>query len=196
MPLAAGPLIELLEVKQKEIEKVIEQKSMIKNQQSNSASDNSHNSQPGEDTKSWTTNGSVYEALDESVINKNSFCIILGSFIRRSAVSPKTVNMAEFSLMLNSFKAMFDLKNGDSFIQKAVENKSNYSTDIVNFKEEINLPAMAQHLGMLTHLRAWGFVKSNAMHKGMKMLWIEEGQIHPSCLVNKTDSDIVYQKCV
>ena len=32
MPLAAGPLIELLEVKQKEIEKVIEQKSMIKNQ--------------------------------------------------------------------------------------------------------------------------------------------------------------------
>jgi hypothetical protein len=113
MPLAAGPLIELLEVKQKEIEKVIEQKSMIKNQHSNSASDNS---QPGEDTKSWTTNGSVYEALDESVINKNSFCIILGSFIRRSAVSPKTVNMAEFSLMLNSFKAMFDLKNGDSFI--------------------------------------------------------------------------------
>jgi hypothetical protein len=115
MPLAAGPLIELLEAKQKEIEKVIEQKSMIKNQHStqNSASDNS---QPGEDTKSWTTNGSVYEALDESVINKNSFCIILGSFIRRSAVSPKTVNMAEFSLMLNSFKAMFDLKNGDSFI--------------------------------------------------------------------------------
>ena len=31
MPLAAGPLIELLEAKQKEIEKVIEQKSMIKN---------------------------------------------------------------------------------------------------------------------------------------------------------------------
>ena len=138
--MAAGPLIELLEAKQKEIEKVIEQKSMIKNQHSNSASDNS---QPGEDTKSWTTNGSVYEALDESVINKNSFCIILGSFIRRSAVSPKTVNMAEFSLMLNSFKAMFDLKNAETFVQKAVENKSNYSTDIVNFKEEINLPAMA-----------------------------------------------------
>ena len=51
--------------------------------------------------------------------------------------------MAEFSLMLNSFKAMFDLKNGETFVQKAVENKSNYSTDIVNFKEEINLPAMA-----------------------------------------------------
>lgn len=80
----------------------------------------------------------MYEALDESVINKNSFCIILGSFVRRSAVSPKTVNMAEFTLILNSFKAMFDLKNGETFIQKAVENKSNYSSDLVTFKEEIN----------------------------------------------------------
>jgi hypothetical protein len=170
---------------------------MIKNQHSSSAND-SNNSQPGEDSKSWTTNGSVYEALDESIINKNSFCIILGSFIRRSAVSPKTVNLSEFNMLLNSYRAMFKFlehKQGDSFIQKALENKSNYSTDLVNFKEEINLPAMAQHLGLLTHLRAWGHVKNNAMHKGMKMLWIEEGQIHPSCMISKQDSDPVYQKC-
>jgi 3-dehydroquinate synthetase len=93
MPNAAKPI--LLEAKQKEIERVIEQKSMIKNQHSNSAND-STNSQPGEDTKSWTTNGSIYDALDESIINKNSFCIILGNFVRKSAVSPKTVNMCEF----------------------------------------------------------------------------------------------------
>jgi 3-dehydroquinate synthetase len=95
MPNAAKPILDLLEAKQKEIERVIEQKSMIKNQHSNSAND-STNSQPGEDTKSWTTNGSIYDALDESIINKNSFCIILGNFVRKSAVSPKTVNMCEF----------------------------------------------------------------------------------------------------
>ena len=50
MPQAVQPIIELLEVKMKEIEKVIEQKSLIKNQQStnssvvSSANDSSNNS--------------------------------------------------------------------------------------------------------------------------------------------------------
>jgi hypothetical protein len=67
----------------------------------------------------------------------------VGSYIRKSAVTPKTVNMSEYQLLLNGFKAMFDLKNGESFIQKAFENRDNYTTDIVQFREEINVPAMA-----------------------------------------------------
>lgn len=101
------------------------------------------------ESKSWTTTGSIYEALDENIINKNSFCIIIGAFIRKNAVSPKTVNMYELSMLLNSYKAMFTFltsgnstKEGESFITKAFDNKGNLSSDIV-FKEEINIPAVA-----------------------------------------------------
>ena len=132
------------------------------------------------ESKSWTTTGSIYEALDENIINKNSFCIIIGAFIRKNAVSPKTVNMYELSMLLNSYKAMFTFltsgnstKEGESFITKAFDNKGNLSSDII-FKEEINIPAVAQHLGMLTHLKAWSFVKRSAIHKCVKTLWIDE----------------------
>ena len=54
------------------------------------------NEQHSEESKSWTTTGSMVEALDESIINKNSFCVILGAYIRRNGVSPKTVNLMEF----------------------------------------------------------------------------------------------------
>ena len=184
----------------KEIEKVIEQKSLIKNQQStnssvvSSANDSSNNStqsaqnkaeptgEADAESKSWTTAGSVSnEALDETIINKNSFCIIVGSYIRRNAVSPKTVNIYEFQMLLSSYKAMFEYlgspkntREGESLITKAFEHKGSISTDIINFKEEINVSAVAQHLGMLTHLRAWTYVRLNAMHKCMKTLWIDE----------------------
>lgn len=141
------PILDLLEVKLKEIEKTIEQKQLIKNQQSvssalssgaNESSNNSvhSNTQTKEanateqdaESKSWTTQGSIYEALDESIINKNSFCIIIGAFIRRHAVSPKTVNLYELSMLLNSYKAMFTFlnsgnatKEGESFITKAFD---------------------------------------------------------------------------
>lgn len=42
MPSAAAPILDLLEIKIKEIEKVIEQKSMIKNQHSSSANDSNN----------------------------------------------------------------------------------------------------------------------------------------------------------
>lgn len=59
---------------------------------------------------------------------------------------------------------------------------------------------------MLTHLKAWGFVKRNAIHQCVKTLWIDEKdaqgfklQTHPSCAYNlKTDdlskNDSIYQK--
>jgi hypothetical protein len=83
-------------------------------------------------------------------MNKNSFCIIIGAFIRKHAVSPKTVNVQELSLLLNSYKAMFTFLNsgnstreGESFISKASDSKKKFTTDTVVFKEEINLTAVA-----------------------------------------------------
>lgn len=165
---------------------------MIKNQQSassevSSINKSSNNSAQAEqksadaESNSWTTTGSIYEVLDESIINKNSFCIIIGASIRRNAVSPKTVNLYELSMMLNSYKAMFNFlqsgnstKEGETFISKAFDQKGNFSNDVITFKDEINVPAVAQHLGMLTHLKAWSFVKRNAIHKCVKTLWIDE----------------------
>jgi len=136
------------------------------------------------ENKSWTTTGSIYEGLDESIINKNSFCIMLGAFIRRHAVSPKTVNLYEISMLLNSYKAMFYFltsgsatREGESLITKAFDHKGSFSNDIVSFKDEINIPAVAQHLGMLTNLKAWSFAKKNSIHKCVKTLWIDEKDI-------------------
>lgn len=49
----------------------------------------------------------MYEGLDDSITTKNSFCLIVGAFIRRNAVSPKTVNLHEYRMLLALYKAMF-----------------------------------------------------------------------------------------
>ena len=91
-------------------------------------------------------------------------------------------------------------REGESFITKAFDSKGKFTADPVLFKEEINMTAVAQHLGMLTHLKAWSFVKQNAIHKCLKTLWIEDQETHPTCSYTlKTDDiskdDIVYKKC-
>ena len=223
------PIMDLLDLKLREIEKAIEQKQQIKSPQNTLSAASQDGSKTGEEkqsqppkesgtgqqeqsdkndeSKSWTTQGSIYEALDESIMNKNSFCIIIGAFIRKHAVSPKTVNLQELSLLLNSYKAMFTFlgsgnstREGESFITKAFDSKGKFTADPVLFKEEINMTAVAQHLGMLTHLKAWSFVKQNAIHKCMKTLWIEDQETHPTCSnTPKTDDiskdDVVYKKC-
>lgn len=166
-----------------------------------------------EESKSWTTTGSVYEGLDESITSKNSFCIIVSSFIRRNAVSPKTANLAEYQMMLHSYKAMFNMinaspKNGkedEALIKQAIEHRKRFNSDIVNFKEEINIPAVAQHLGMLSHLKGWFNARNNYVHACADSLWKEdksgESRTHPSCAttprpVDAQHPDTVYQKCV
>jgi hypothetical protein len=107
--------------------------------------------------------------------------------------------------MFNFLHSGSSTREGESFISKAFDQKGNFSNDIVNFKEEVNLPAVAQHLGMLTHLKAWSFVKRNAIHKCVKTLWIDEKdaqgisklQTHATCAhTPKTDdlskNDLVY----
>ena len=91
--------------------------------------------------------------------------------------------------MFNFLTSNRSSREGDSFITKAFDQRGSFSSDIVNFKDEINLPAVAQHLGMLTHLKAWSFLRQSEIQKCVKTLWIDEKdatgtgklQAHPTC---------------
>ena len=47
------------------------------------------------------------ESLDEKVVSQNSFCILVGAYLRKHAVTPKNVNIKEYELLLNTYQALF-----------------------------------------------------------------------------------------
>lgn len=47
------------------------------------------------------------ENLDENVVSKNSFCILVGAYLRKHAVSPKNVNIKEYEMLLNAYKTLY-----------------------------------------------------------------------------------------
>jgi len=49
------------------------------------------------------------ESIEENVVSKNSFCIMIGAYLREHSVSPKNVNIQEYEMLLNSYKALFKL---------------------------------------------------------------------------------------
>lgn len=49
------------------------------------------------------------ESIEENIVGKNSFCILLGAYLRQYAVSPKNINIQEYEMILNAFKAAFKL---------------------------------------------------------------------------------------
>ena len=74
------------------------------------------------------------ESLDENVVSKNSFCILIGAYLRKHAVSPKNVNIKEYEMLLNAYKALFCLmmKDFDSARQcyeKAISCRSSVGSD-------------------------------------------------------------------
>ena len=56
----------------------------------------------------------MLESIDENIITENSFCILVGATLRCHAVTPKNVNIKEYEMMLNSYKALFKVMKGDS----------------------------------------------------------------------------------
>lgn len=63
------------------------------------------------------------------MVQKNSFCIIIGSYLRRHAVSPKNINLHEFEFLLYTFKALFkmqqkDMVSASDFLTKANEHRA------------------------------------------------------------------------
>ena len=59
------------------------------------------------------------ESIEENIVQKNSFCIMIGAYLREHSVSPKNVNIQEYEMLLNSYKALFKLiqKEEESFKQ-------------------------------------------------------------------------------
>jgi hypothetical protein len=51
----------------------------------------------------------MMETLDETILLKNSFSIINASYIRKHAVCPRNMNIHEYKILLQSYKAMFHL---------------------------------------------------------------------------------------
>ena len=100
---AAWPIIAFLEVKLKEIQQLVQQKKNIKAQGNEQKQTEQEESKVGESL----------ETLDESILVKNSFSIINAAYIRKHAISPKNMNIYEYKVLLQNYKAMFHLLQND-----------------------------------------------------------------------------------
>jgi hypothetical protein len=77
--------------------------------------------------------------LDETILTKNSFSIINASYIRKHAVSPKNMNIHEYKILLQSYKAMFlilqnDITQAHQEIKVATELRAKINQDPVKVK--------------------------------------------------------------
>jgi hypothetical protein len=157
----------LLEVKLQDFQHIITQKRQIKDQDfsdSTSISTAAHSNadkhdEETKDANNWNGDMSMLEGLDETVISRNSFCIMVGAYLRKHAVSPKNVNLKEYQLLLNAYKALFkimqkDIKGAQEAFDKARQNKQNFSSDATQLVPQLLKPAQQQYLGLLTHIKA------------------------------------------
>ena len=74
------------------------------------------------------------ESIEENVVSKNSFCIMIGAYLREHSVSPKNVNIQEYEMLLNSYRALFKLlqkdnKGAQKCFERANQNMKNLQTD-------------------------------------------------------------------
>eukprot|EP00347_Sterkiella_histriomuscorum_P018969 403343469 len=198
---SAWPIIYYLKVKLREFQQTIQQKQLIRSQTEEEIK--SHNS-----TQEESKSDMSEEFLDVNVLNKNSFCIINTSYLRKHAISPKNMNIHEYMFLLKSFTSLFLLQQGDVEgaqleLKSAGEFKDKYGQDPVKVKSQINVLAMVQHLGMVNSLKAQIHLKEGNFLKSIKTLTLDEkasNSPHPSCNFIKlqdenSKADSVYQKC-
>ncbi|CDW85417.1 ccr4-not transcription complex subunit 10 isoform x4 [Stylonychia lemnae] len=203
-PASSWPIIAYLELKLREFSQIIQQKQLIRNFQHQE--DQKSNNQNQEESKSEGSGSG--EQLDESVLNKNSFCIVNSSYLRKHAISPKNMNIHEYKFLLHSYKAIFmilqdEIQLAQAEIKLASELKDRYGQDPVKVKTQINVLAMVQHLGMVNNLKAQIYFKEGNYLKCIKTLTLDEkpsSSPHPSCKYQKhsddqSKNDSVYQKC-
>jgi len=87
-------LIRYLESKITEFESTVSQKQKIRNLQGHE----------DEEQKSGFT-----ETLDEQTLNRNSYCIVAGAYVRKHGISPKNANISEYKFLLSAYQAFFTL---------------------------------------------------------------------------------------
>lgn len=130
----AGPILFLLELKLQDLQHIIMQKRQINVQDTQDISGGGSVAEKQEEESKDAWAGDLLEGLDETVVSRNSFVIIVGAYLRKHAVSPKNVNLKEYQLLLNAYKALFklmhkDLKTAQECFDKARQNKQNFSSD-------------------------------------------------------------------
>ena len=86
------------------------------------------------------------ESIEENIVSKNSFCIMIGAYLREHSVSPKNVNIQEYEMLLNSYKALFKLlqkdnKGAQKCFEKANQNRTGLANDAATFNEKVRKPA-------------------------------------------------------
>ena len=151
----------------------------------------------------------MIETLDETILTKNSFSLINASYIRKHAVSPKCMNIHEYKILLQSYKAMFlilqnDITQAHQEIKVATELRAKINQDPVKIKQTMNEQAQIQHQGLVNNIKAMIHLGQKNVMKAIKNLSFDEKdypKVHPSCLHNKlTDEhskhDYAYQKCL
>ena len=100
------------------------------------------------------------ESVEENVVSKNSFCILIGAFLRKHAVSPKNVNIKEYEMLLSTYKPLFkillkDNKGAQRCFEKANVNRNTLGQDAAQLNSRVLKPAMQQYQGFLAHLGAY-----------------------------------------
>lgn len=62
----------------------------------------------------------------------------MGSYLRKHAVSPKNLNIKEYEMLLNTYKALFmildrDYKGASQCLDKAADSHSSLANDVVKY---------------------------------------------------------------
>lgn len=107
-PEPSQPILHLLEAKFMDLKAITAQKQQIKDFQVEEGKQTDA-SQRDEESKSNTPT----EVFDESIVSKNCFCILMGAYLRRYAVSPKNINLHEFQFLFHTFSALFKILKSD-----------------------------------------------------------------------------------
>jgi hypothetical protein len=58
-------------------------------------------------------------------------------------VAPKTVNLYEYQMLLKAYKSMFNFESSEDLNIQASDLRTKFNSDMVNFKDEINQPAVS-----------------------------------------------------
>mmetsp|Transcript_7389 Transcript_7389/g.6641 ORF Transcript_7389/g.6641 Transcript_7389/m.6641 type:complete len:321 (-) Transcript_7389:1197-2159(-) len=162
------------------------------------------------------------DTIDENTLSKNSYSLILGGSIRKHGISPKNINLNEFRVLLQNFKALFKLVEGQKTPQSAKEVthtflqdiidlvkvsaplKKEFDKDAVKFQGNIQKLVLAQHLGMVSNIKGLIYLQDNQIVKSIqnvaKGMEEESKQGHPSCYHEKVNdenakNDAIYKNC-
>jgi len=114
--------------------------------------------------------------LDFDCVNKNGFCILVGAYLRKHAVSPKNINVKEYEILLNAYKALFQILDRDyagaqDSLNAACQSKNTFGQDSVSFQQNLNRSATQQHASLLSNIQAYLLTLTGNAYRGAQTLF-------------------------